>query len=765
MKKSNLLTLLTQALLALFVGFSGVACLITAFSLPVSVGPILLACGLFALIPALTTKIRHGGLILLATLVLAGYFFWKRHVDESLLALLEQLMYIYDMAYDWGIPSELQSAAGGDMTMAVTLIAAVCTLLAGLGLSGGFAFPVLLAQLLPVIPCFVVIDTVPAPWCLLLVLACLVLTLLSQNVRTIDPARGARVVAFALIPVLLCSWLLFYVNPKEKYEPTDPQEIVDRVLEMVDKLPYLAVQDGEILWDVNDLPSFTLPQQTMPSMQLGTVEITMPPMTLDPSIFDIFKGAVALGNAGPRNPSDDAVMQLQTNYTGTIYLRERGYDVYTGTAWETSGMPQSMYINPQYLDNMARAVQITTYWTYSSYFLPYYTRDEQQDLPDGRLPNDEELTDYTMLMVPLSGGWKGVWQTFHGVTVGQMQETQFLDLPQDTLEQAQQILTKIGIHPDMMVLEAVLRIQDYVKSSATYDQNTASMPEEYDDFAIWFLEESETGYCVHFATAATVLLRAAGIPARYVEGYMTTVRSKTTDVLASDAHAWVEYYLPEAGWLMLEATPGSNYTPIYPPDTEPPTETTEPVAPTETTQVPTMPTLPPLTEPTTVPVETTDPVLPTTLPVQTTTSEPTTQLPTTIEPTTVPETTVPEPQPPEDPELWRTLAWIFGLLAAACGIYGQWQLRLWLCRVWLSRGDTNRRAIKCWHRSRMYAMLRRQRVPTVLRDLAWKAKFSQHILTDEELDAFLAYHSRSMDHLKTRPWYLQLAYRLIFAAY
>ena len=73
------------------------------------------------------------------------------------------------------------------------------------------------------------------------------------------------------------------------------------------------------------------------------------------------------------------------------------------------------------------------------------------------------------------------------------------------------------------------------------------MPPEAEDFAVWFLEEGETGYCVHFATAATVLLRAAGVPARYVTGYMAPVEASTpTTVSADQAHAWRNIMNP--GW-------------------------------------------------------------------------------------------------------------------------------------------------------------------------------------------------------------------------
>ena len=58
----------------------------------------------------------------------------------------------------------------------------------------------------------------------------------------------------------------------------------------------------------------------------------------------------------------------------------------------------------------------------------------------------------------------------------------------------------------LSVEEMAAAIADYVRQSASYDLMTDRMPADQTDFAIWFLEEGTTGYCVHFATAATMLL-------------------------------------------------------------------------------------------------------------------------------------------------------------------------------------------------------------------------------------------------------------------
>lgn len=120
------------------------------------------------------------------------------------------------------------------------------------------------------------------------------------------------------------------------------------------------------------------------------------------------------------------------------------------------------------------------------------------------------------------------------------------------------------------VYEQAQAIGAYVRGSARYDLETSAMPKRKDDFVKWFLEESDTGYCVHFASSAVVLLQAAGIPARYVTGYMTQVgKDCYTSIREMDAHAWAEYWRPGVGWTVLEATPAAQTQPEETPTTVP----------------------------------------------------------------------------------------------------------------------------------------------------------------------------------------------------
>jgi transglutaminase-like putative cysteine protease len=68
------------------------------------------------------------------------------------------------------------------------------------------------------------------------------------------------------------------------------------------------------------------------------------------------------------------------------------------------------------------------------------------------------------------------------------------------------------------------------------------------------------GYCEHYATLMTVLLREKGIPARFVEGFLPGELNRSTGVEQvpnAAAHAWTEVFFPGTGWVAFDSTPSS----------------------------------------------------------------------------------------------------------------------------------------------------------------------------------------------------------------
>lgn len=103
---------------------------------------------------------------------------------------------------------------------------------------------------------------------------------------------------------------------------------------------------------------------------------------------------------------------------------------------------------------------------------------------------------------------------------------------------------------------AFLRRYEYSLDLDELDKGTD--PVEY------FLTEGHEGYCVHFASAGVLILRAIGVPARYAEGYLLRRQAfsegedgvYTAEVLDRNRHAWAEIYLNHVGWIPIEMTNG-----------------------------------------------------------------------------------------------------------------------------------------------------------------------------------------------------------------
>ena len=73
-----------------------------------------------------------------------------------------------------------------------------------------------------------------------------------------------------------------------------------------------------------------------------------------------------------------------------------------------------------------------------------------------------------------------------------------------------------------------------------------------------FILQRKAAHCEYFASAAVIMLRAAGVPTRYVSGYYVheSEGRNTLLVRQRDAHAWAESWVPGTGWVTVDATPG-----------------------------------------------------------------------------------------------------------------------------------------------------------------------------------------------------------------
>lgn len=281
----------------------------------------------------------------------------------------------------------------------------------------------------------------------------------------------------------------------------------------------------------------------------------------------------------------------------------------------------------------------------------------------------------------------------------------------------------------------VQQIANTLAAQCVYTLTPPALPAG-EDFVEFFLLESRQGYCVHFATAATALLRAMGIPARYAEGYAVPAGEEGwVDVPDYNAHAWVEVYFGGAGWIPFEVTPAGPDSPAATFNARPQEQGAAPTA-----------TPAPTPSPTPQPVPT-----------------PEAQAPTA--PTAAPQASA-SPLPGEagaEGERAGPWGWIaagataLGLLLLAGAVLLRHKLVLKFRQERFRQPNRNKAALEA------YAFLQRvhktakaalhgwdDTIPPQLEELALKARFSQHTLTQEELEPFLEELDKALSLLRER---------------
>lgn len=668
---------------------TGIMCLVTAFHLPIDLWALLGCLALGSLGACLLYGFRRGWLLVLAAWVLglgAVWLWGLEPLGESGKLVYDTLFTVYARAYQiTGGPSWAPAPwAGATQALILWGLVAACVVAWTLMHRQSLAAAVLFS-ILPLVLCLVVVDTPPAVSWLLAFLALECIMFLTQGCRRRSPRQGARLTLFLAVPLAALLLGLYALLPQENYVRSPlGQKILQSMVDFSSKFISL---DAELLGDLNAL----VPVSRMESLEVG-----------------------------PRKDTDDVILRVQASTTGNMYLRGLTYGVYTGTAWEQ--IPAGAYPEESSRPGLAnggdfdyrfdqQTVNIRSTVDRSVIYTPYYLQrlpEVGDPLRDCGVENTERLRSYSVTYarsVFLSDPEDEAVRAYQDFV-----HEYYTQLPEETRANALAIAERWSARR-VAASDLPEYLAQQVSRSAKYDLNTPRMPRG-SDFAIWFLEESDTGYCVHYATAVVVMLRAMDIPARYVTGYVCQTSSGVwRPVTGKNAHAWAEYYVDGVGWLPLEATPAGGVEDTVHPTTAPPETTTEPERE--------------ITHTLADPNQTTSPR---------------------------------ETREPEQEEARLHLVipgwlwWVLGLLALAI-------LRrpatLALARP---RGKrSNRRFLSQWKRTRRLA--RALKRPEECRDLALKARFSQHRLSHEEWDILCRWQQDVLEALKAAPWPKKLLLR------
>lgn len=684
MKSKMWTSILLGAGFAFLLSVGAVGSLVTGYDLETAcVRDLFLWCAGFALVSALLFQWRYGAVAALGLAVLAAPILWK---DGVLWEQLQSLCYTvtkgYHTAYGWPLLGKFITE---DVNRPLTVLSAwsavsvswcVCRRKHAL-----LAVP---PVLLPLVLCLITTDTVPDEIYLYLLILGIALLLVTDWTRRREPAQEGRLILRAAIPVAAALALLFAANPREEY------------VNQAGRYQKEAVAWFQELLDAAQGISSGVSFESAASEKLN------------------------LRQVGPKSSFSYAVMRVTAPMDGTIYLRGRDYDVYSGTGWEASMDRTETFSSG---GNAFGEISIVTHGVRDVLYVPYYAVGDTV-LVNGAVDNGENLQSYSYA---LAGTIYGISDTPDKV---------YRELPEDTLRWASKLCAAMGLNTGTQG-EKAQRIVSFVQNAARYDLSTDRMSAEYSDFAQWFLEESDTGYCVHFATAATVLLRAVGISARYVEGYMVTCKAgEEVIVYNRNAHAWVEYYdFFTHTWIVLEATPadwmGEGETEATAAAT---TEATEP-EPIETESVPSAATTPAHAGGQMTPAGqgtatggTEDPAV--------------------------------SDQPFRLPGWIKTVFWI---LLGAAFVMAQSTVRIaWKRKRW-NGGKPNEKLLIRWRQTRKMARIVRCPFPEQLELLAQKASFSQHRIRADELLLFEDFREALLVRVWEKPWYERLLLRWVFA--
>ena len=694
--KHKLWTLATGVTLAVLAVTGGVGCLTSGMLIEGNLALVAAVAAVTAVIGGFCFQ-RRLSYMPVALLGVLGVLLWiLGPLNRSSEHLLWYISSLYDVGYHCGIlrwsQESLQSASS---TLAlcygaswISLAVTRCVVKQKRNFLGA------VAVLVPLLPCLVLTDTVPKTGYLFVVLLCFFLLLLTQTVRDRNPAQANKLTILLAGPIALLLALLLLLCPQETYTGQVGAEKLEQ---------WVATWfDVEVIKD-------TVPR---------------PPVHLSVAA-DVGAKEVELTQVGPQNPGMQVTLQVQAEKTGTMYLRGSAYDCYDGTQWTIS---QGTWSRDGEFAPAVGEELTATILTEQPHKVRYLTYSPVQTpkMQNGRLENTDGVNAYA-IRYGRPTGYQQTWEELKQSIPADMQ--MYLALPQITLEKAREHLrTSVGFLKEEPTAADRYRyattVAALVRNSARYDLSTPAMPSDAGDFAMWFLQESDTGYCVHYASATAVLLRAAGVPARYVSGYLVkTQGGQPVNVRHKDAHAWVEYYIPGIGWMMLESTASGGDSPVV---VTQPQETTEPEETTEST---------------TMPLEETTPA---------TTEEPT--------------VTVPK----EEPTAQSDDQWVISLalvLVAVAVILVQWRLRVALRRKQYRSGKPNAQALRLWREAALCARLLGDKPDAQLYALALKAKFSRETVTSPEVRQFEQYLQDARKKLKEKPIWNQLLYTLIWAIY
>ncbi len=326
---------------------------------------------------------------------------------------------------------------------------------------------------------------------------------------------------------------------------------------------------------------------------------------------------------GAVEPSELPVMMVKTERK--TLMRAVAKDEYTGRSFrDTTSAKRYLYVNPRWmalrskifmeklppealqkasalLDEKAISVQMQN-TAASTVPTPLFLRS--LSMPSHMVPYFNDASElfvtrdlahgdsYTVFAPVFEGGMAGLDAL---VNAALKQDENYADIVKRYTQLPSHMETKVFNDAANIVAGAqtpydqAMAIMAHLRKYYRYTTQPKTPPEN-NDFVTYFLYVGKEGYCTYFASAMTVLSRMAGLPARYVEGFLAQPAADGfAYVTGKEAHAWTEIYFEGFGWIPFDPTPlqqSQNQPPEPPPpddqSMEDPTPSPPPDVPQDT---------------------------------------------------------------------------------------------------------------------------------------------------------------------------------------
>ena len=549
-KTSNSLASFWFCIYSVILTIAIIACYTTSFQIKASLVTCIIATIIFVtVIGLICTLVKHKSKFFISLAVILIVFIFT--ILFSLSFLFEEFRYflncilkIYSAYLTVPQPVEISELSQTDATSFIVAVSFILSFIFTTSLvRAKRLLPVLIVTITSLIPCFVLVTTPPALPAIIMIVAILFSLYITTFLRRKTENSGSVASPIISVIMIITAIVVCLANPVDTYKRSQWQNDLLNIFEnLTGTESNDSISEGES--KANDYNK----------------------------IGNSFEKTKWLSKVGPLKQSNKKAMQIYTEKGGTVYLRGISYGDYNFNQWnllhENSIKTFPVNINAFTLAK-AESSETTTLNVITEKIEPviystYYIDDVPEEytiLGDTCIKNDDKNLHYEYEYQVSDGTDLIMWSKYDDYF--SYVYDNYLYLPQSTKTEIQLFAMEKGLLTDDSTEAIADMVQNYVSNIGYYSLDTEPMPDGK-DFPVWFLTEAKSGYCVHYATTAAVRLRAFGIPARYVTGYIANAKSgEWTTVTEKNAHAWVEYFDSERGWVMLEATPSSFEIPDY----------------------------------------------------------------------------------------------------------------------------------------------------------------------------------------------------------